>query len=262
MAEYTEHAPGMFCWTELATSDTSAAKAFYTELFGWSINDVPMGEEGVYTMLQIRGKDAAALYELNGEQRAQGVPPHWMAYVAVTSADDVAERAKSLGGTLLMGPFDVFDSGRMALVQDPTGAMLSVWEAGQHIGAQIANEPGGLTWAELITTDTDVAGKFYTQLFGWDAETADMGGTAYTSFMSGGQPAGGMMQMPEELGDVPPHWMVYFAVADCDRSVDQAAGLGARIQVPPTNIEGVGRFAVVQDPQGAVFSVIKPITPT
>ena len=261
MTEYTEHAPGMFCWAELATSDTAAAKAFYTELFGWSINDVPMGEEGVYTMLQIRGKDAAALYELNEEQRAQSVPPHWMAYVSVTSADDVAARAKSLGGTLLMEPFDVLDSGRMALVQDPTGAMLSVWEPHQHIGAQIANEPGGLTWAELLTNDTATAGQFYSQLFGWDAETADMGGTTYTTFMSGGQPAGGMMQMPEELGDVPPHWMVYFAVADCDRSVDQVSALGGQILAPPMDIEGVGRFATLQDPQGAVVSIIQPATP-
>lgn len=216
--------------------------------FSGGINDVPMGEQGVYTMLQIGGKDVAALYGLNEEQRAQGVPPHWMAYVSVASADDAAGRAKSLGGTVLMGPFDVFDSGRMAVVQDPTGAMLSVWEPRQHIGAQIANEPGALAWAELITTDTEAAGKFYTQLFGWEAETADMGGTVYTSFMSGGQPAGGMMQMPDELGDVPPHWMVYFAVGDCDRSVDQTAALGGRIQVPPTNVEGVGRFAVLQDP--------------
>lgn len=261
MTEYTEHAPGMFCWAELATTDTAAAKEFYTGLFGWGIDDVPMGEEGVYTMLQIDGKEVAALYEMKEEQRAQGVPPHWMVYVAVASADDTAERARSLGGTVLMGPFDVFDSGRMALVQDPTGAILAVWEPRQHIGARLANEPGTLTWAELVTADTDVAGKFYTQLFDWDAETEDMGGTTYTSFMSGGQPAGGMMQMPEELGDIPPHWMVYFAVVDCDRSVDQAAGLGGRIQVPPTNIEGVGRFAVVQDPQGAVFSVIKLTTP-
>ncbi len=210
-------------------------------------------------MLEVKGKEVAALYELNPEQRSQGVLPHWMVYISVPSADEAAEKAKSLGGTVLMGPFDVFDSGRMTFIQDPTGATFAVWQPAKHIGARIMNEPGTLAWTELATTDT--AGEFYTQLFDWTSETAEMGGGPYITFMKGEQPVGGMLPMTEEWGDVPPHWMIYFAVADCDRTVDLAASLGGRVQVPPTNIEGVGRFTMLADPQSALFSVIKLATP-
>lgn len=256
MTEFTEYAPGTFCWIELTTTDGAAAKEFYTELFGWSIRDVPIGEGQVYTMLEIDGKEVAALYEMGEEQRSHGIPPHWVSYVSVASVDETMEKAQSLGGTVLMGPMDVFEEGRMAMFQDPTGAAFAVWEAGDHIGVRLANEPGTLAWNELATRDVETAKAFYTQLFGWGAETAEMDSGPYTSFMNEDRAAGGMMAMTEEWGDIPPHWMVYFAVADCNAGVEKAESLGAEIAVPPTDIEGVGRFAVLQDPQGAVFSII------
>ena len=261
MEEVKEHAPGSFCWVELGTTDVEAAKKFYTELFGWSINDTPAGPDMVYTMLQLEGKELAALYELQEEQKSKGVPPHWLSYVSVASADEVVVRAKSLGGNVIKEAFDVFDAGRMALLQDPTGATFAVWQPNKHIGARIVNHPGTFCWNELVTNDRDKAGNFYTKLFGWDTKVHEMGPNPYTEFKSGDRTVGGMLQMTKEMENVPPHWMAYLAVEDCDKSVEKAKSLGAEIKVPPTTIPHVGRFAVLQDPQGAVFSVIKLSAP-
>jgi predicted enzyme related to lactoylglutathione lyase len=233
------------------------AKAFYTELFGWSAIDNPAGPDMVYTMLQIEGKDVAGLYQMSEEQRSQGMPPHWLSYVSVANVDERAAKAKSLGGQVLQEPFDVMDVGRMALVQDPTGAVLALWQPRAHIGARLANVPGARSWNELATNDTQVAGEFYTRLFDWGTQVQEMGPTTYTTFMNGERMNGGMLQITEEWGDVPPHWMVYFTVEDCDGSAEKAKELGGEIIVPPRDIPPVGRFAVVQDPQGAAFTIIR-----
>lgn len=257
MATVTQHAPGTFCWPELATTDQQGAKTFYTTLFGWEFSDSDMGGGESYTMLKLAGRDVGALYSMREEQRGQGIPPHWNSYVAVESADQAAAKAKALGGQVLMEPFDVFDAGRMAIVKDPTGAVFCVWQAKAHIGAGVLNELGALCWTELMTTDTGKAGTFYTGLFDWKAEAMPMAPMTYTIFKSGTAQAGGMMAITPEMGPVPPHWMVYFAVADCDAAVAKAKGLGAKVAVPPTDAPNVGRFAVLRDPQGAHFSVIR-----
>jgi len=257
MTEVTRHEPGTFCWPELGTTDTAEAKKFYTGLFGWAANDVPAGPDMTYTMLQLSGKNIGALYGQQKEQRDQGVPPHWMSYVSVESADGTARKAKELGGKVIGEPFDVFDVGRMAVLQDPTGATFCVWQPKAHIGTQVVNEPGALCWSELATRDTETAGKFYSDLFGWKRNTRNIGGTTYTEFWREDAPVGGMMEMTKEWGEIPPHWMVYFASADADASASKAKNLGGQVKVPPTDIPEVGRFAVLQDPQGAVFSVIK-----
>jgi predicted enzyme related to lactoylglutathione lyase len=183
--------------------------------------------------------------------------------VIKTSADDTAIKAKALGGKLAREPFDVMDVGRMAVIEDPTGAVFAIWESKKHIGAQLVNEHGALTWNELMTTDVDKAGKFYTHLFDWGSDTADMGGFTYTSFMNGDRPAGGMMQIdPKTMGDVPTHWLVYFAVDDCDAAAEKAKSLGGNVVSPPRDIPEVGRFAVVLDPQGAGFAMIKLQNPS
>jgi hypothetical protein len=255
--EITEHAPGAFCWVELGSTDAEAAKKFYSQLFGWGINDVPAGPDCVYTLLQLNGKDVAALYQLNEQQRSQGIPPHWLLYVSVASADESVKTAAALGGKVLLEPFDVFDVGRMALVEDPTGATFALWQARKHTGTQLQNQPYTLCWSELATNNTDAAAAFYTQLFGWSAKAGEVAPIAYTEFINGGIPVGGMLQMTAEWGEIPPHWMAYFAVEDCDGSANQARELGADIKVPPTDIPKVGRFAVIQDPQGAVFAIIQ-----
>jgi predicted enzyme related to lactoylglutathione lyase len=257
--EVTKHVPGTFCWVELATSDGPAAKEFYTSLFGWSFQDNPMGDAGAYTMLQKNGKDVGALYQMGPEQK--GMPPHWGSYVAVENANDAAAHAKELGATVMLEPFDVMEHGRMAVIQDPTGAVFSLWEPKSHIGARLVNEPGSFCWNELYTTDPARAADFYMGLFAWtkDSKHTDMG--EYVIFNFGGRNAAGMMKIPKEWGPVPPHWMVYFAVDDCDRIVEKAKSLGARVTVPPTDIPEVGRFAMLTDPQGAGFAVIKLTMP-
>jgi predicted enzyme related to lactoylglutathione lyase len=256
MPEMTRYEPGSFCWPELATSDAEGAKRFYGELFGWTSNDMPMGDDGgAYTTLELRGLPAAALYAMRPEQREAGMPPNWMSYVSVANADDTARRAKALGAKVLMEPFDVFDFGRMAVFQDPTGATFSIWQPKTHIGARVNGEPGAFCWNELDTRDTGKALDFYTALFGWKAKPSK----DYTEFTAPGasHPMGGMMQIAEEWGPVPPNWLTYFAVSDADGTVARAQKLGGKVFMPPTDIPNTGRFAILQDPQGAIFAIIK-----
>jgi hypothetical protein len=257
MAEMNSYVPGTFCWIDLTTSDAAGAQKFYGELLGWSIVDIPVGPDMVYSMGQIEGKDVAGLSQQGDEERSQGIPPHWNSYVSVASAEETAAKVKAAGGTVLMKAFDVMDSGRMAVFQDPTGAVLAVWEPRTHIGARLVNQPGAFCWNELATRDAKKAGEFYAQVFGWEGQVQQMGGTDYTTFYNQGNMNAGMIQMTAEWGDVPPHWMVYLTVEDCDASVQKAESLGAKILMPPTDIPQVGRFAVLQDPQGAAFSIIK-----
>lgn len=255
--EISKHTPGTFCWVELGTTDQNAAKAFYSELFGWSVNDVPMGPDGVYTMFQLNGKDVGAAYQQGQDQISQGVPPNWLSYIAVENANDAATAITAAGGTVIMGPFDVMDVGRMAVVQDPGGATFAIWQAGNGIGAQLKSENNTFCWNELATRDVEAAKTFYSTVFGWNAVTKGDGPMTYTEIDLNGQQFGGMMKMAAEWGEMPSHWMVYFAVADCDASVQKVESLGGKVCVPPTDIPNTGRFAVLQDPQGAFFSVIQ-----
>ena len=254
MPEMTQHMPGTFCWAELATRDASEAKKFYAGLFGWGFDDMDMGPDGPYTMLLVNGKQVGALYKMQAQQAARGVPPNWLSYASVASADDTAKRAKELGGKAMAEPFDVFDAGRMAVLQDPTGAVFAIWEPRKSIGAKLMGEPSSLCWNELATTSVDRAGTFYTNLMSW---TASSMGLDYTVFMLGEKRVGGMVQMNADGKGIPPHWMVYFGVDDCDHCATRAKDLGGDVRVPPTEIPNVGRFAVVQDPQGAVFSIFQ-----
>lgn len=253
MVEKTRHEPGTFCWVELGTSDGPAAKRFYASLFGWTWTDFP-GRAGPYTILQKNGKDAAALYQMGAQQ---GVPPNWASYVRVESADDAAARAKGLGAKVLMGPFDAAENGRMAVLQDPTGAFFSIWEPRANPGAGVVNEPGAFCWNELYTTDPKKAADFYIGLFGWTKNARHMDFGEYVIFEQGSSMTAGMMQVPKEWGPVPPHWLVYFAVDDCDRTVEKAKAQGASVTVPPFDVENVGRMSILTDPQGAGFAVIK-----
>lgn len=259
MTEMTAYTPGTFCWIDLGTSDAAAAKKFYSELLGWQAVDMPAGPDMIYTMFQIDGKDVAGMYQQGQDE--QGIPPHWNSYVSVASVEEIAAKAKSLGGTVMVEPLDVFESGRMTVVQDPTGAVVAAWQPQRHIGAQLVNQPGTLCWNELATRDWQKAAEFYTQLFGWTAQTQPMAGTEYTVFSNGDRMAAGMIQMTPEWGDIPPHWMVYLTVTDCDASAEKVTALGGKVLVPPTDIPDMGRFAVVQDPQGAAFSFIKMDNP-
>ena len=251
MTQVDKHDPGSFSWPELATNNPAAAKTFYASLFGWGFEDSPAGPDMVYTTLKKNGRSVGALYQ---DPKQANIPPHWNTYVTVASADASAKKAKDLGGKVVAEPFDVMEYGRMAVIQDPTGAMICVWEPKKHIGAQVVNEPGALCWAELDTTDTGAAQNFYTGLFGWGAKVSP----EYTEWQKGDLSIGGMMKIPKEWGPVPPNWLVYFASDDVDATAAKASKSGGKAIVPPQNIPDMGRFAVLADPQGAVFAVFRP----
>ncbi len=261
MTEVKEYLPGTFCWVELGTTDAAAAKKFYGELFGWSHSDQPVGPDLVYSMLQLEDKNVAALYQLNKELRAQGVPPHWLSYVSISNADETAAKVATLGGKVAKDPYDVFDVGRMAVVEDPSGATFAIWQPRKHAGAHIVSQPGTLCWNELMTNDVTGSTKFYSELFGWKADTKQMGPIEYTTFMNGERPAGGMMAITEEMGEVPPNWLVYFAVEDCDKTLKKVESQGGKVAGPPTDVPEVGRLAIAQDPQGAYFAFIRLANP-
>jgi uncharacterized protein len=259
VAEFSSHVPGTFSWAELATTDQKAGVAFYRGLLGWDVREAPIGPDDVYSMFLLRGKEVAAGYTMRDDERKMGVPPHWNMYVSVKSADDAAKRAQELGGTVLAPAFDVMDVGRMAVLQDPVGAVFCVWEAKKHIGARVLAEPGALCWTELTTRDTKASEKFYTQMFGWTPKhSAPAAVMEYTEFSVSGQPSIGMMAMPKEMPpQVPSYWMPYFQVENCDASTEKAKQLGGKLMVGPQDISGTGRFSIIQDPQGAVFAVFQ-----
>lgn len=257
MGKRERYEPGTFCWVDLATTDSVGAKAFYGELFDWEAEDMPAGEAGTYTMLRLDSEEVCALYELDPRQREQGVPPHWFSYVRVENADATAARARELGGTVLSEAFDVLDAGRMATIQDPTGATLAAWEPRQHVGARRVNDPGCLTWNELQTRETETAAVFYAGLFGWRTEPIEEDGKlVYVMIKNAGFTNGGIMPMTEQHCDTSPYWLAYFTVSSCDAAVAKVRQLGGEILVKPLDI-GAGRIGVVRDPQGAAFALFE-----
>ena len=257
MTQIDSHTPGSFCWIELATTDQPAAKTFYQSLFGWTPNDMPMGPSEVYTIFRLEDRDAAAAYTLRPEQRSQGVPPHWMLYITVKSADDSAKRAVELGGTVLAASFDVMDAGRMAVLRDPTGAVFCVWEPKRNKGTGIAHVDGTLCWADLSTPDPQRAGKFYSDLFGWQILDDEHPSHNYLHIKNGEHFIGGIPPASDRQPGTPPHWLAYFNASNCDATADKAKQMGATLYLPPTTFEEVGRMAVIADPQGAVFAIFQ-----
>jgi uncharacterized protein len=258
MANIAKHAPGEFCWVELATTDQPAAADFYGQIFGWSANNMPTGPDEVYTIFQLEGRDVAAGCSLRTDQLSRGVPPHWNLYVAVQSADATATRAQELGGSVLAPPFDVFDAGRMAVLQDPTGAVFSLWQPNKNLGTGITGSHGTLCWADLSTTDQARAGQFYSGLFGWQIMKEDEDPAHnYWHIKNGEEFIGGIPPASHHQPGVPAHWLAYFTVSDCDSTAAQAKNLGAKLCMPPTDFEDVGRISVIADPQGATFAIFK-----
>jgi predicted enzyme related to lactoylglutathione lyase len=258
MPDIEKHAPGEFCWIELATTNQAAAQAFYAQIFGWSAKNLPMGPNDFYTIFELQGRAAGAGCALRPEQLSRGVPPHWNLYVAVQSTDATAARAKELGGTVLAPPFDVFDAGRMAVLQDPTGAVFSVWQPNNNPGTGIMGSHGTLCWADLNTPDQAGAGQFYSDLFGWQIMKEDEDPAHnYWHIKNGEEFIGGIPPASHHQPGVPAHWLAYFTVSDCDSTAAEAKKLGAKLYMPPTDFEDIGRISVIADPQGATFAIFK-----
>lgn len=253
---------GSFVWIELATSDQSAAKNFYTSLFGWTVNDMPMGPGEFYSIFQLQGRDVAAGYTLRPDQTAQGVPPNWLLYVSVENADAAVKRASDLGAKVIMPAFDVGEMGRMAVIKDPTGAVFAVWQAKTSPGLGIVGENGALCWADLSSPDGEAAAKFYSGLFGWHITKEEHDSSGYLHIKNGENFIGGIPPAKHRQPGMPAHWLLYFQVASCDESAAKAKVTGASLYVEPMTIEKVGRMAVVADPQGAVFALFQALPRT
>ncbi len=248
MGERTSYTPGTFCWVDLVVDDPEAARAFYTELFGWQYEDSPAGEGAGYAIAQLDGRPVAAILPLTDPS----MPPHWNCYVSVEDADASAARAEALGAMVVLPAGDVGDSGRLAVIQDPQGAMLSLWQPGRHFGAGLVNVPGALTWNDLLTPDVEASAAFYRELFGWEVTGIAGAEGRYWSVDNGGVKNGGLMPMPPGGH---PAWNLYFAVADTEATMARAGELGGQVVMGPMEVPG-GRFAIIRDPHDAVFSVL------
>ena len=257
----TKYPDGVFSWVDLTSSDTNAAKAFYTGLFGWEYEDIPTGTTGDYTMFKLDGHNVAGMGELSPEMKAQGVPSHWTSYVNHSDVDAVAARVTEAGGMLFFPPMDVMAEGRMTIFQDPVGAQIGVWQPKNHIGAQLVNTNNALVWNELQTRDSKSTKAFFEAVFGW---TYDEDENGYVTISQDGRRHAGMMQIDASWGDVPNNWAVYFMVANVETAAAKTNELGGNVLVPPTPAGEIGKFSVIQDPAGAVFSVIEfngPVDP-
>jgi predicted enzyme related to lactoylglutathione lyase len=265
MSERDRYDHGVPSWVDHSSPDPAGAARFYGELFGWVAEDqMPPDAPGRYFRCRLRGRDVAAL----GTQQASDAPPMWNSYVTVDNADEIAAKVPAAGGRVHGEPFDVFDAGRMAVCQDQAGAWFCIWQAGTQPGAGLANEPGSFCWTELTTRDPEGSKRFYGAVFGWQATSADYGGVEYTMWHLGGveprqeNAIAGMMPMvgDEWPADLPAHWMVYFAVEHAEATAVRCEQLGGKISVAPFD-SPVGKIAVLNDSQGAVFSVLQMASP-
>jgi uncharacterized protein len=252
MGERTKHAPGSFSWVDLSTTDQDAAKRFYTGLFGWEADDRPVGDGVVYSMMELGGRDVAAISPQPQQQREAGAPSAWNSYVTVESADAAADKASQLGATVHAPAFDVMEAGRMAVIQDPQGAFFMVWEPKGHIGAGLVNGPGALAWNELATSDVDAAASFYGDLFGWATQPFEGSPARYLIIRNQGRGNGGIRELSD--GEPVPYWLVYLGIDDIDNGLSCAEELGGSKLAGPMDI-GIAKIGIVQDPQGAVFAI-------
>ena len=240
---------GQFVWYELISPDPDGAKKFYSPITGWGTQ--PFDKD--YTMWTTGGSPFAGLYRLSPEMRQQGIPPHWMPYVEANNVDETVRLATSLGGKAFVGPQDIPNVGRFALIQDPQGARFGVYKAnGPSQSWDGTPKLGRMSWHELMTTDYQKAYEFYRRLFGWDKTgEMDMGGGNKYLMYGKGQPFGGMFNRPAEMANMPPFWLPYIYVKDVKKAVDMATKAGAFVQRPPMEVPGGGMIAIIGDPQGA-----------
>ncbi len=246
---------GTFSWTDIYSKDPIVSIKFLTELFGWTYKNIPTDKGGDYTMFLLNGKAVAGAMPIPGDM--EGMPSLWSNYVTVDNVDDATNRAKELGAKVTMPPMDVMDAGRMATIEDPTGAALALWQPKNHIGAQIVNTTGTMSWNELYTNDVAKSKDFYSELLGWTYEDMEMpDGSIYTTIKNGKRMNGGMMKIAPEMGPMPPNWTVYFTVQDIAETLKKVKELGGTV-IMDTKVVGVGKLAAVTEPTGGAFMVIE-----
>lgn len=254
MGATVPHPPGSVCWLELQTTDPEGAKAFYSGLLGWQMTDDTMGQ-GTYTKISLGGGDVGGLY--GGAQEPIG--PRWIPYMLVLDAQQAIAAAQGAGGVLEMGPYEPGGKGVMAWLKDSVGARFGIFQPKSETGMDIVDgRHGAMVWCDLASRDPEVATGFYSGVFGWMASPHGDPASGYTVFGLSSEPsaAGGMYQLTDAFGDTPSHWTIYFSVNDVEASAAQAEALGGTVLMPPTDFPGVGRFSLVQDPQGARFAIM------
>jgi predicted enzyme related to lactoylglutathione lyase len=239
-------------WVELSTPDSAASRDFYARLFGWQVEVHPDPQYGGYGMARIGDQDAAGI----GPKQSPDAPTTWTIYIGTDDIDGLAERVTANGGTVVAPPFDVGDQGRMAVFQDPTGAIISGWQAAGMRNFAV-DQPNAFGWAELNARGLEQAIPFYETLFGWTPTSEGEGDSPpYTQFAADGEYIAGAMEMnPGIHASVPSHWMPYFSVEDVDEAFERALQAGGREMVAPQHYPG-GRFAIVSDPHGAAFGLM------
>jgi len=236
------------CWAELGTTDVDGAKTFYTRLFGWLAETDTREQAGGYTVARLGDAPVAALTPLFDPSQ----PVAWNVSFSVTDAEACLRAVRHAGGTRLLGPMEVFDLGRFAVIADPDGAVLQLWEPGTFPGAGVLDVPGALGWVELLTGAPEQAVAFYTTVFGWSVDTSG----PRPRWSIGGAGFGGMTAVDEKFPpEVPSHWLPYFAAEDVDGTAEAAARGRGTVLMEPTAVPGGPRVAVLRDPQGAVFGV-------
>jgi predicted enzyme related to lactoylglutathione lyase len=240
-------APGTAVWVDLATPDAQASASFYGQLFGWAAS-APAEELGGYQNLTLDGRRVAGLTPMGG--------PIWMTHFSTADADASAALVTANGGRVAYEPMDVADLGRLAICEDPQGAPFGLWQPGRHRGAELVGTPGALAWSEIHTGDIAAAAAFYEAVFGWTATVEPMEGHDYTLFLNRGRPVAGAGAVSGT-----PYWLAWFAVADADATVAVATEHGAEVVAGPFDIPTVGRTAILRDPHGARFGVLRAETP-
>jgi predicted enzyme related to lactoylglutathione lyase len=242
-------------WVDLSSSDPAAAREFYSKLFGWQVEVAPDPQYGGYAMAKVGGKDVAGI----GPKQMEQAPTAWTLYIGTQDVEETARTVQAAGGTVIAPPFDVGDQGRMAVFQDPSGAFIAAWQPRAMDSPFPTGAPNTFGWGELNARGIEKAIPFYEAVFGWTTKTSEMGEgqPPYTEFQVDGQSiAGGMEMNPMVPAEVPSYWTVYFAVDDVDRSFKDATQAGGQEILAPRDFPG-GRFAIIGDPQGAVFGVLK-----
>jgi len=250
---------GTPCWIDVMVTDPAAAKTFYSDLFGWDIQDGPE-DAGGYAMCMLNGRPAAAI---SPKPEGNPFPNVWSTYLASDDLDATVAKAKAAGSTFMMEPMDVMTAGRIAFAVDPTGAPYGIWQAGEHQGVGIFNEPNTLVWNDLMTHDYEGAKAFYGNVFGYEFdEIGDGVDVRYSTIKRGdGEVIGGLGAIGAEVpAETSPRWTTYFNVADTDATAARAAELGATLSSEPTDTP-FGRMALIEGPQGETFAIIAAPVP-
>ena len=245
---------GTACWVDLSTPDTEASVSFYSELLGWEVSTMasPMGD---YFVASVGGREVGGMMEHPPELR--GGPARWTVFFLVDDLEEVVSRVSAAGGRVVQPSFAIPGGAHVAVVSDASGAMFALITGGPEPGAYLSTDIGAVSWLELMTRSPAAAEQFYNAVFGWTAASADVGGVVYTTFEIAGQGAAGMIATPPTVPpDAPDSWSVYFNVADCVAAQERASALGGEVLLPATPTP-MGPFAVLADPQGAVFQVMQ-----